>query len=55
MNKVAVGNWNELEDRKPAYALVADVDPRVVLVPPDLRLEELPHPRELVPAIGLLL
>jgi len=26
MNKVAIKNWNELEDRKPAYALVADVD-----------------------------
>lgn len=26
MNKTAIQNWNELEDRKPAYALVADVD-----------------------------
>jgi len=26
MNKTAIKNWNELEDRKPAYALVADVD-----------------------------
>ena len=26
MNKIAIKNWNELEDRKPAYALVADVD-----------------------------
>ena len=26
MNKTAIQNWNELEDRKPAYALVTDVD-----------------------------
>jgi glutamate synthase domain-containing protein 2 len=26
MNKVAVVNWDELEDRKPTYAFVADVD-----------------------------
>ena len=26
MNKIAIKNWNELEDRKPSYALVADVD-----------------------------
>ena len=26
MNKTPIQNWNELEDRKPAYALVADVD-----------------------------
>jgi len=26
MNKTAIQDWNELEDRKPAYALVADVD-----------------------------
>ena len=30
MNKTAVANWNELEDRQPAYALVADVDLVVV-------------------------
>jgi glutamate synthase domain-containing protein 2 len=30
MNKTAIQNWNELEDRKPAYALVADVDLVVV-------------------------
>jgi glutamate synthase domain-containing protein 2/nitrite reductase/ring-hydroxylating ferredoxin subunit len=26
MNKLAIANWNEIEDRKPAHALVADVD-----------------------------
>ena len=26
MNKVKIANWEELEDRKPAYALVANVD-----------------------------
>ena len=26
MNKVAIKRWNELDDRKPAYALVAGVD-----------------------------
>ncbi len=26
MNKDSVGTWEELQDRKPAYALVADVD-----------------------------
>jgi glutamate synthase domain-containing protein 2 len=26
MNKVAIANWDELQDRKPAHALVADVD-----------------------------
>ena len=26
MKKIAVANWSDLEDRKPAYALVADVD-----------------------------
>ena len=30
MKRVAVANWKELEDRKPAYALVADVDLVVV-------------------------
>ena len=30
MNKTAIKNWNELEDRKPAYALVAGVDLVVV-------------------------
>ena len=30
MKKIAIKNWNELEDRKPAYALVADVDLVVV-------------------------
>ena len=26
MNKIAISNWNDMEDRKPVYALVADVD-----------------------------
>ena len=26
MNKVSIANWNELEDRQPAYALVSNVD-----------------------------
>ena len=26
MNKIAIAEWDELEDRAPAYALVADVD-----------------------------
>ncbi len=26
MNRISVGTWDELQDRKPAYALVADVD-----------------------------
>ena len=26
MNKIAIENWNGFEARKPAYALVADVD-----------------------------
>ena len=30
MNKIAIKNWKELEDRKPDYALVADVDLVVV-------------------------
>ena len=30
MNKIAISNWNELQDRKPAYALVAGVDLVVV-------------------------
>ena len=30
MNKTAVANWNELKDRQPEYALVADVDLVVV-------------------------
>ncbi len=30
MNKISVGTWDELQDRKPAYALVADVDLVVV-------------------------
>ncbi len=30
MKKIAVAKWDELEDRKPAYALVADVDLVVV-------------------------
>ena len=30
MNKVEVAKWNELEDRKPIYALLADVDLVVV-------------------------
>jgi len=30
VKKIAIKNWNELEDRKPAYALLADVDLVVV-------------------------
>ena len=30
MNKSTIQNWNELEDRKPVYALVAGVDMIVV-------------------------
>ena len=30
MNKIAVGKWDELADRVPSYALVADVDLVVV-------------------------
>ena len=30
MNRISVGIWDELQDRKPAYALVADVDLVVV-------------------------
>jgi len=30
MKKIAIKNWNELQDRKPAYAVVADVDLVVV-------------------------
>jgi len=26
MKKISIKNWNELEDRMPAYALVADAD-----------------------------
>ena len=26
MNRIRVARWDELEDRKPAHALVADVD-----------------------------
>jgi len=26
MKKIGIANWNELEDRTPAHALVADVD-----------------------------
>ena len=29
MKKLAVAQWNELEDRKPAHALVGDVDLRL--------------------------
>jgi len=30
MNKIVIKNWDELEDREPSYALVADVDLVVV-------------------------
>ena len=26
MKKVSIASWNEIEDRKPAYALLANVD-----------------------------
>jgi glutamate synthase domain-containing protein 2/nitrite reductase/ring-hydroxylating ferredoxin subunit len=38
MNKISVGTWDELQDRKPAYALVADVDLVIVRFDEEIRV-----------------